>query len=200
MNWLQKIAKTIDTKHIPSQISAAISAMLGKGEWRVARNARRDWTAFNEHRAVFDTVILGTDIKENPFSNKSYEVSVYVRYTLPFNEDPENNPTRYDSKLGLQGIDFQPNIRIMRYQHDLRDIIKDREWGPMLEAPHEVASWVVAQINGESSGFDSDDGNNGNNNDDDGGYKDEPDLFPQWPYPEEVVDEEVMAILPGQRR
>lgn len=159
MNWLQKISKVIDAKDIPYQISAAVNALLGKGEWN-AFPRRRDWSAELPDRAVFSSIVQGKNIRDHDFTNSWREVKIHFFFTLPFNKDT-NNPTTYDSATGLEGLMINPSIVVSHFDGGSKKS-GDRIYGELMRTPAEVAQWAVDVINGEWRGDNND---NGNDND-----------------------------------
>jgi hypothetical protein len=173
MNWIQKIAQgsPISTGDIAFAVAAGISSSLPqKGTWKT-RGGRRDWSAWNRHRAVFKAVIVGRDIQGSPLSEEPLYVKLFMIYTLPFSDSHQE----FGSAVGLTGLELEGIITVSTndYWHDEEAHLF--QWsGPIVETPADMAKWVVNVINGDwtppGRGFD--------NNDDD----DDPisPLFPEF--------------------
>ncbi len=185
MNWLQKIAKVIDTQHIPYQIYAALQYATRK-DWKIHKqDSYRDWRSSRRDAAVFkasySTTVVYSDTEKSG-------VTVQVMWQLPFDSK------EFDTATGLGGMQFQAFLRTTPDLKGSGGWVREYNdkvvTSPLLATPNEVAEWVEKVFR---NGFDDPKDNDGgfdNDNDDDS------DLFPEWPYPEEEeVDSEQMAVI-----
>ena len=195
MNWLQKIAKRVSTEQLPQLLTDAIQYECG-GQWELG--PVKQWT--RELEDITGHMQLGRE--------KGYSTSFWIScktgdgvfgqkwgVSVNFTVTSGSSVTTFDKVTGDCDLDISANvqwaspkswtptspypllIRLAGSQDDMRTI-------------SEVANFVKNAILSDQSES-GDDGNDDN---------DDPDMFPDWPYAEEEVDEDVMAILPGQVR
>lgn len=198
MNWLQKIAKILEVRHIPYQIYAALQYATQK-DWKMyERESYRDWY-WSSHRK--DAAIFGASYttKITYTEGEQAEVAIKVMWQLPF-RSKDDESLFFDTATGLDGMLLQAFLT-------LTPVLKspgkgwsvnydDKEEGnsELVHTPMEVAEWVEHVL---KNGFTKPDSG------DEGFGFDESDDSPKWPYPEDEftkpeTDEE-MANIRGPR-
>lgn len=193
MNWWQKTAKVIETRHIPFQIYAALQNITEK-DWKFYKRDKgyRDWSASRRDKAIFNAS-YSIELPRVSISgwDRQLDYSLMVYWGLPF------DTKAYDSAEGLDGMELQAFLR-KKTKKETPDgwisNVPEETSSPMFSTPFEVAQWVNSVME-EGPGFDFDDPSSSNDND--------PDMFPEWPYDEgnytgQETDEE-MANVRDQR-
>lgn len=193
MNWLQKISKVLEVRHIPYQIYAALQYTT-KRDWKLyERESYRDWSSRRADAAIFGasytTRITYTE-------DEQAEIAVKVMWQLPF-RSKDDEPSFFDTSTGLDGMLFQgflrltPVLKSPRGEWSVQYDDKEEGGSELVRTPIEVAEWVEHVL---KNGFTKPD------SEDDGDFdNDEPDNYPQWPYPEDEftkpeTDEEMINM------
>lgn len=193
MNWLQKISKVLEVRHIPYQIYAVLQYTT-KRDWKLyERESYRDWSSRRTDAAIFGasytTRITYTE-------DEQAEIAVKVMWQLPF-RSKDDEPSFFDTSTGLDGMLFQgflrltPVLKSPRGEWSVQYDDKEEGGSELVRTPIEVAEWVEHVL---KNGFTKPD------SEDDGDFdNDEPDNYPQWPYPEDEftkpeTDEEMINM------